>query len=322
MFSNFYFKNAAIGVASSAFMSVSVGCSVHPLPEDATGINTFEVIRKIRCEARTAIIESAVNLLRKSKEAAVRSLAERISQNHNLLNKDIYKKVDRETEIFLRKYDDTAIGFDFTFTMTENNDVSADIGFVSKVFNGSDSLGFRSSNGRERQNIRNVRITDTIESLIEQRTNCDRYATGVNLIYPITGNIGLFEVLDTFFNLNEVAPIAVNADDKTTLFADTLKFTTTFSGSVGPGLTITPLGKNYGLSAGAFSAESKRSDVHTLVIAISLPPERQVISNNGTVAPTRKAATKEIVNNLIDYQIAKNRVLPLGLAYPSTLTSP
>ncbi|UFW45792.1 MULTISPECIES: hypothetical protein [Bradyrhizobium] len=32
-----------------------LGCSIHPVPEDVTGVNTYHIVRQIRCEAREAI---------------------------------------------------------------------------------------------------------------------------------------------------------------------------------------------------------------------------------------------------------------------------
>lgn len=44
---------------------ISSGCSIHQLPKDVTGIETPTLVRKIRCEARSAIFATAVEILRK-----------------------------------------------------------------------------------------------------------------------------------------------------------------------------------------------------------------------------------------------------------------
>ena len=30
------------------------GCTIHPLPEDVTKLNTFQIVKQIRCETRAA----------------------------------------------------------------------------------------------------------------------------------------------------------------------------------------------------------------------------------------------------------------------------
>src|SRR4051812_43739321 len=37
-------------LATSAFGFLIAGCSVHPLPEDVTGLSTYNIVRQIRCE--------------------------------------------------------------------------------------------------------------------------------------------------------------------------------------------------------------------------------------------------------------------------------
>jgi hypothetical protein len=46
---NNYLKAILVGMAFAA-----AGCAIHPLPEDVTGVPTYVIAKKIRCEARTA----------------------------------------------------------------------------------------------------------------------------------------------------------------------------------------------------------------------------------------------------------------------------
>jgi hypothetical protein len=39
------------------------GCAIHPLPEDVTGVSTYHIVRRIRCEARQAVIDTLVGWL-------------------------------------------------------------------------------------------------------------------------------------------------------------------------------------------------------------------------------------------------------------------
>ena len=40
-------------------------CSIHPLPEDVTGVTTYQIVRQIRCETRSAVIAIIVRELRR-----------------------------------------------------------------------------------------------------------------------------------------------------------------------------------------------------------------------------------------------------------------
>ena len=40
-------------------------CSIHPLPEDVTGVNTYHIVRQIRCETRAAAIAIILRELRR-----------------------------------------------------------------------------------------------------------------------------------------------------------------------------------------------------------------------------------------------------------------
>src|SRR5215208_6823125 len=48
-------------VAAIALSFLGAGCAIHPLPEDVTGVPTYYIVRQIRCEARSAVIETAIN---------------------------------------------------------------------------------------------------------------------------------------------------------------------------------------------------------------------------------------------------------------------
>ena len=47
--------------AALAASFLGAGCAIHPLPEDVTGVPTYYIVRQIRCEARSAVISSAIN---------------------------------------------------------------------------------------------------------------------------------------------------------------------------------------------------------------------------------------------------------------------
>jgi hypothetical protein len=69
------------------------GCSIHPLPEDFAGVDTYHIVRQIRCETResvkSAIIVFVRNLAENGNDPIARKLLaqyegnpEAISQFH------------------------------------------------------------------------------------------------------------------------------------------------------------------------------------------------------------------------------------------------
>jgi hypothetical protein len=44
-------------LAASAAAFLLANCSIHPLPEDVTGVNTYHIARQIRCETREAALQ-------------------------------------------------------------------------------------------------------------------------------------------------------------------------------------------------------------------------------------------------------------------------
>jgi hypothetical protein len=50
-------------VAGLAASLVASGCSIHPLPEDVTGVSTYHIVRQIRCEARDTLRRIVIKYL-------------------------------------------------------------------------------------------------------------------------------------------------------------------------------------------------------------------------------------------------------------------
>jgi hypothetical protein len=109
------------------------GCSIHPVPEDVTGLPTADIVNKIRCEARFAV--------RKHLRDRLKPL----------------RRPDRD------EYANGGIGYDFSFTMTENNDVGAgasfEFPFLSKF--GTFSTDIAAGRDKKRETERKFIIVET-----------------------------------------------------------------------------------------------------------------------------------------------------------------
>ena len=71
------------------------------------------------------------------------------------------------------------------------------------------------------------------------------------------------ELISTFIDLNEDQSLQDLDSGNSRVFADTMTFTTTLSGSVAPHVEIAPVGSKWGLaSPTSFSAFGQRIDKH------------------------------------------------------------
>jgi hypothetical protein len=201
-----------------------VNCSTHPLVDDVTRATTSDVVKHIRCEAKRAVIDDDL----RSKKASANIIA--------------------------------AIAYEFTFTITENNNASGDISWDIPFLNGGDfSLVANAGSERQRFSRRNFRIVETFDDL--RKADCSPETLEKNLIYPIAGEIGIYEVVTTFAKLQRFTKLTtpvVTPDNPgppgfdptaepqgTFRFADTLTFTTTFTGGVNPSLTLNPVTNSF-----------------------------------------------------------------------------
>ncbi|MGY4372538.1 hypothetical protein ACVWZ3_000177 [Bradyrhizobium sp. i1.3.6] len=90
--------------------------------------------------------------------------------------------------------------------------------------------------------------------------------------------------MSTFFDLNEIRNLS---PDKTsaTVFADTLTFTTTVTGSVSPHIIVAPTGNRWGLaSAASLGVSGSRVDKHALIIGLSLDTTKRAAARQTAAA--------------------------------------
>jgi hypothetical protein len=254
--------------------SVSIGtagCAIHPLPEDVSGYNTYQIVSKIRCEAREAVRKIAVEYIRRRNPHIAAGLENRTIRYKNF-DRNL---VDLRTQVGLERYDRGAIAYDFTFDITEKNNVTANADLTRFLSRGPLNIGLSAGNERERQNSRNFRIVDTFEGLINLDSDdyCRYYEERANFTYPITGAIGLSETIATFVSLNDAGNLAGQEGSNIPALSDTIEFTTKISGGVNPIITLSPLGRQLQLVKAAFDANVSREDIHKVVVAVTLPPD-------------------------------------------------
>ena len=247
------------------------GCAIHPNTEDFSRNTIPEIIHKVRCEAQDSI----------------RTL-----------------KIDRSSRLI-----DTAVGFDFEFTLTETN--VADVGgsFIVPISLGAFTMGYSAGATKDRQAVQKVKFSDSFGELL-YNLHCDDPKPRPSIIYPITGQIGL---LPTFHNFVEIE--RSQAGDDLDTFTDEVKFTTTLSAGVSPRVDLAPsVGRAVAISG---NYKVTRTDMHRVSIGFDAPstPEQSEGSKNKKLDALRFERSLPYKVQIVDEH--GNPIAVRGLGSPS-----
>lgn len=167
-------------------------------------------------------------------------------------------------------YRTASIAYEFEFDITENNVAGAGAVFAWPFTSGG-SFGLEAGGSvdRTRANVRNIRITDRFEQLLAMR--CDAPPPRIDALYPVVGDIGTYEVVQTFIGLQQANN--KRAGDVFT-FSDKLRFTTVLQGSLTPTLTLVPLADQFRLGQVNGTLSGLRRDIHAVTLTLAGAPER------------------------------------------------
>ena len=291
-------------------------CALHPLQQDVTGLPTVLIVNHIRCETRVAIQLKAIEELKASRHGPS-VLSDRMEATLGKVWDGSVVNPARDlspTEFALfSRYIETAVAFNFTFDVTEENKAALAADPVRLITNGTAGIGLNSSGDFMRNNTRTFIISETFARLLhDRRLECDSGSLlPENFAYPVAGAIGMAELIDTFINLNEDDTLipsgggsgggskgasgtkaasgsqsagssgtmaAGSSSSGSGVFADTLTFTTTLIGGATPSVQINPVGHKWGLaSPTSFAATVTRTDKHMLQIGLSLASPAETI---------------------------------------------
>jgi len=167
-------------------------------------------------------------------------------------------------------YKTASIAYEFTFDITEGNNTTADATWtLPYTLGGSFSLAANAGMNRTRETTRNFKIVDTFEQL--RQMPCVDQHLRKDLIYPIAGDIGVYEVVQTFIRLQKLDN---PKSGEVFTFGDTLMFTTTLMGGVQPKLVLSPFTDRFRLTAADASLAVGRNDVHTVTLTLSGTPPK------------------------------------------------
>jgi hypothetical protein len=309
-------------VAVLAAVDVS-GCSIHPLPENVTGIPTYPIVRKIRCEARDAIRTKIIKFLNQVEgDPNATKYGAELQENPALWAGFNDKWFSHEVTAMLQKFEGSAIAYNFTFDMTEINNVDATVDLIAPITRGTIGGPVTAGLDRTRENIRTFTITDKWINLIKNLDDvyCDGFVHEANYIYPITGKVGIDEMIDTFVVLSLFA----NLSGAPPTMADSLIFTTKLSGGLTPKIIVAPIGRGLSVADASLASTLSRQDMHKVTVGLSLPvppaakttttsrkPKELLISANGDA--TAQAAAQAVEQLLTRFEL---RATPLIINNP------
>ena len=274
-------------VASCLSLTLLVGgCTIHPQPLEVTGTPTYVIAQQIRCETRQAVIHLALQYLDTSIDIISASKTDQDAAQDviNRYKVDPDSIVSLKPELFngavhdkMSKFWTTGVAYNYKLDMTEDNNVDAELDFLSIFSRRTFGVALKGGLDRSRQNIRTFTITDTLGLLVNKTApnDCKGRVVGPNYMYPIDGNIGIESMMEAFFYLSIYANLRGETDKAATVpdgpptLVNSLEFTTTLSGSANPTVVFAPIGKSPSVSAANVTALARRTDKHQVVVGLA-----------------------------------------------------
>jgi hypothetical protein len=280
-------KSAA---SSLALALATSGCAIHPQPRDVTGVPTFEIVQRIRCETRHSVIALTLEYAGSRKgdsqdDVHARETAARLSAEFDAdpdsstkLNPNLFNGEVRKT---LTAFWTTGVAYNFKLDMTEINNADGSLNIGSLFGRRLLGVAFTAGLDRTRENTRTFTITDNFGELVKGLTGCKDELVGPNYIYPITGRIGVQDMIQEFVYMSIFANLDAESTTPATVpkgpptLVDALVFTTKISGSVNPTVAFSPVGKELGVTAASVDLAASRTDLHQVVVGLALAPAGQ-----------------------------------------------
>ena len=258
---------------------MAAACAIHPLPEDFSRSTTFDIVEKIRCEAREAIAEIAL-----TPKGGMSFASARYDPAHPLA-------VDTARGWLSPALQYAAIGYTFRFTITDGDNSSGSVlfsyPFLSPV--GNFNLGVSAGEDKKRKGDRSFDLVEDFAQLLADGSlACSPESK--NWKYPITGEIGLREVIETYVRLSGLKIFTPPSSSgggggsggggsggsskarDVYEFTDDLTFTTTYNASISPSLTIKAVPHDFRLINANAVFGGIRQDIHEVTIALKARP--------------------------------------------------
>lgn len=236
------------------------GCSIHPIPDDVSVYDTADIVRNVRCEAKSAVRERIRHALHRHPELAD------IPPDY-VTQPRYFSRIKRVDHVLAAKFEDymgSAIAYDFEFKITEANNASASVGFLVPFFS-TGKLAADAGAGLEKSRTgeRRFKTVETFAELV--KLDCDDYEQPrKNILYPMTGSIGMAKIMNTFIDLTELG----GGKD---IFTDTITFVTKVSGEAGTVVELLPVTNQFRVVGAEGHVDASRNDEHKLIVSLTFP---------------------------------------------------
>ena len=279
-------------LTSISLLLLFSGCALHPVPEDVTGVDTYHIVRQIRCESRNAVIEFIQRQLRRQAELQGDPIAQRLllqyesdPESIRSFSPNLFPGPDYiEYRHFYNQIYSAAIAYNFDLTMTEQNDLGTTINLLGPWKN-KFTMGTTGNFNRQRTNQRTFTISDTFAFLLANLNRsdetgvlyCDGQIVQANYIYPIAGRIGVYKTVKTFFELTVLGGLAADkakpgAERGAPTMVDNLKFTTTVDLNGTPKVLFASVGAALQVMDASVTGLARRTDFHQVTVGLAVMP--------------------------------------------------
>lgn len=287
------------------------GCSIYPLPEDVTGFQSKHVVRLTRCQARDAVRgelqrtlsawENVIVYKRMTGGEMARWLNDNPDKYYGLRLADFSPQAAR----LYKFYGDTRLSYDFTIDSSEMNTAGFDLALLRTFTRGSDLFGIKVQNERTRQVKRQFRNYDSFDNLARglPPDYCEGMPTGPNWVHPSTGVSRIATLIREFVDQNQRENLGSKDDPLNAEMNDTIVFTTKAIGNFDPTFTRDAIPGTFVPSEIKINADNYRLDVHTIIVLIQLPSQRDKVllfDANGNISAVGKNTIDAKFNEIRD----------------------
>lgn len=239
-------------------------------------------------------------------EAELEEVAEQLQTARGRGNLDqevlgISKGISATIRKYLGDYASVAAAYDFDFQITEVNDVEAGVGFkLPWKSPGLVDFGIDGKLHKTRVGKRTFAAQETFGEITVTKDHwCDKQAfkgPARNLMYPMTGSIGMRKVVRTFVKIVEQG----GGKDS---FVDVLTFTTVIGGSLKPTLKLKEVPGSFRLVNATVDLSGERTDLHSVKISLVFPKKKEDKKPGDTEVQCRRIDT--LPNSAIDSDLAE-----------------
>jgi len=276
------------------------GCAVHPLPEDVAPLDTVEIVDHIRCEMYGALRHQIVLIFDLSDSPAAHEIARQIEAEPMRPLSEFQPQIKLLKPVYQKRisaFAGTTIGYGFRFNITEQDTAKTNLNF-GLPWNPLSNLSLSAAAGidKKRANTRRFFKVDTFQDLLLSTECLSKPLNEANLVYPITGKIGLENVVSDFVKLTTRGAKTQSDPKDVKNFSEQLTFTTQISGSLNPKVKLSPQTDHFKLADASAELSASRTDVHELTLTFDVGNTFNLSGTTGLAG--RKEAVVNELNTL------------------------